>query len=69
MFIAVDTSRPRERYQKRDTAKHTWVNLDGGNTQAAGLEDEADAAGDHALPDATDDTARNQDVLHGGDLI
>lgn len=46
--------------------QHTRINFDGSYPQAARLEHEADATGDHALADATNDTARYQHVLHVG---
>lgn len=39
------------------------VNLDGCNTQANGLEKGANTASDHPLPNTTDDTTTDQDVL------
>lgn len=39
------------------------TDLDAGDAQAAGLEDDADAAGSDALAEAADDAAGNQHVL------
>ena len=39
------------------------TDLDAGDAEAAGLEDDADAAGSDALAEATDDAAGDQHVL------
>jgi len=42
-----------------------WIDLDAGDAEAAGLEDDADAAGGDALAEPADDAARDQHVLGG----
>ena len=41
------------------------TDLDAGDAEAAGLEDDADAAGGDALAEPADDAARDQHVLGG----
>jgi len=40
------------------------IDLDGGDAEAAGLEDDPDAAGRHALPEPAHHAAGHQHVLH-----
>lgn len=42
------------------------TDLDGGDAEAAGLEQDADAAGRHALPEPAHHSAGHQHVLHDG---
>lgn len=41
------------------------VNLYGGHSDAAGLENHPQTAGNDPLTDSTDDTSRHQHILHG----